>query len=114
MSTGSEAEEAPPSPQLAILQTWEAEADDLNLQGDQRALFSILRGFHQFSLAQCQTLRDEGYSTLSHLYNWRHDSVRKLLETISNRPVTRGGRHFGDRKIKELQAFAWYLSLIHI
>jgi len=110
MSTGSEAEEAPPSPQLVILQNWEAEADDLNLQGEQRALFSILRGFHQFSLAQCQTLRDEGYSTLSHLYNWRHDSIRKLLETISNRPVTRGGRHFGDRKIKELQAFAWYLT----
>ena len=115
MSTGSETEEAPPSPQQAIpiqplLQTWEAEADVINLQGDQRVLFSILRGFHEFSLAQCETLREEGYSTLSHLYNWRHDSIRKLLETVSNRPVTRGGRHFGDRKIKELQAFAWFLT----
>ena len=115
MSTASETEEAPPSPQLAIpiqplLQTWEAEADVLNLQGDHRVLFSILRGFHQFSLAQCETLRDEGYSTLSHLYNWRHDSIRKLLETVSSRPVSRGGRHYGDRKIKEVQALAWFLT----
>jgi len=115
MSTGSETEEAPPSPQLAtpiqpLLQTWEAEADALNLHGDHRLLFSILRGFHEFSLAQCQTLRDEGYSTLAHLYNWRHDSIRKLLEKISNRPVTRGGRHYGDRKIKEVQALAWFLT----
>ena len=115
MSTGSETEQAPPSPLLAIpaqplLQTWEEEADTLNLHGDHRLLFSVLRGFHEFSLDQCQTLRNEGYSSLAHLYNWRHDSIRKLLEAISNRPVTRGGRHFGDRKIKELQALAWYLT----
>jgi len=115
MSTGSETEEAPPSPLLAIpaqplLQTWEEEADALNLHGDHRLLFSVLRGFHEFSLDQCQTLRNEGYSSLAHLYNWRHDSIRKLLETISNRPVTRGGRHFGDRKIKELQALTWFLT----
>ena len=115
MSTGSETEQAPPSPLLAIpaqplLQTWEEEADALNLHGDHRLLFSVLRGFHEFSLDQCQTLRNEGYSSLAHLYNWRHDSIRKLLEAISNRPVTRGGRHFGDRKIKELQALAWYLT----
>ncbi len=115
MSTGSETEEAIPSPQLAIpiqplLQTWETEVYALNLHGDRRLLFSILRGFHEFSLAQCQTLREEGYSALSHLYNWRHDSIRKLLETISNRPVSRGGWHYGDRKIKELQALAWFLT----
>jgi len=115
MSTGSETEEAPPSPQLEIpiqplLQTWEAEADAINLDGNHRLLFSILRGFHEFSLDQCQTLREEGYSTLAHLHNWRHDDIRSLLENLSNRPVSRGGRRYGDRKIKELQALAWFLT----
>ena len=66
MSTGSETEQAPSSPLLAIpaqplLQTWEEEADALNLHGNHRLLFSVLRGFHEFSLDQCQTLRNEGY-----------------------------------------------------
>ena len=116
MSIQSSTDQEPLSPpQLAfpiqpLLQTWETEADTLNLQGDRRLLFRLLRGFHEFSLEQCETLREEGYSSLSHLYNWKYDGIRSLLENLSNRPVTRGGRRYGDRKIKELQALAWYLT----
>ena len=32
------------------------------------------------------------------------------MENLSNRPANRGGRRFGDRKIKDLQALAWFLT----
>jgi len=97
----------PVQPQLPA---WEAEANTLNLQGERRTLFRLLRDFHEFSAAQCKTLREEGYSSLSHLLNWKHKDIRSLLENLSNRPNTRGGQRFGDRKIKELQALAWFLT----
>ena len=31
-------------------------------------------------------------------------------ENLSNRPSTRGGQQFGDRRIKELQALSWFLT----
>ena len=88
MSVQSSTDQEPLSPpQLAfpiqpLLQTWETEADALNLQGDRRLLFRILRGFHEFSLEQCETLREEGYSSLAHLYNWKYDGIRSLLENM--------------------------------
>jgi len=33
-----------------------------------------------------------------------------LLENLSNRPANRGGQQFGDRRIKQLQALAWFLT----
>ena len=78
----------PAQPQLT---TWETEANTLNLQGERRTLYRILRGFHEFSPEQCKTLREEGYSSLSHMYNWKHKDIRSLMENLSNRPANRGG-----------------------
>ncbi len=115
MSAQSPTDQAQPSPPLAfpiqpLLQTWEIEADALNLKGERRTLFRLLRGFHEFSAEQCETLREEGYSSLSHLYNWKHKDIRSLLGNLSNRIATRGGRRYGDRKIKGLQALVWFLT----
>ena len=33
-----------------------------------------------------------------------------MLENLSNRPSSRGGQRFGDRKIKELQALCWFIT----
>ena len=54
MSVQSSTDQEPPSPpQLAFpIQPWETEADALNLHGDHRLLFRVLRGFHEFSLEQ--------------------------------------------------------------
>ena len=55
-------------------------------------------------------MRNEGYSSLSDLVNWEYKDIRSLLENLSNCPSTRGGQQFGDRRIKELQALAWFLT----
>ena len=97
---------APPPP----LPQWVIEADTLGLQGEHRQLHQLLREFHHFNKDQCTKLRAEGYSSLSDLVNWKYKEIRSLLENLSNRPTTRGGQHFGDRRIRELQALSWFLT----
>jgi len=92
------------------LPQWEIEANTLNLQGEHRLLHELLRDFHSFNREQCETLRAEGYSSLSDLVNWEYKDIRSLLEKLSNRPAIYGGQQFGDRRIKELQALSWYLT----
>ena len=97
-------------PAQAPLAQWETEADALGLQGGHRQLYKILRGHHNFNQQQCVKLRAEGYSSLSDLVNWRYKNIRSLLENLSNRPSTRGGQYFGDKRIKELQALSWFVT----
>ena len=100
---------AAPQPNQTLVQ-WEIEANTLNLQGEHRLLHQLLREFHNFNHEQCAKLRSEGYSSLSDLINWKYKDIRSLLENLSNRPANRGGQQFGDKKIKELQALAWFLT----
>ncbi len=88
----------------------EAEINALNFQDERRTLFRLLRDFHEFSSAQSKTLREEGYSSLSHLYNWKHKDIRSLMENLSNHPANRSGQRFGHQKIKNMQALAWFLT----
>jgi len=97
---------APPPP----LPQWEVEANTLNLQGEHRLLYELLRDFHSFNREKCAKLRAEGYSSLSDLVNWKYKEIRSLLENLSNRPSTRGDQQFGDRRIKKLQALSWFLT----
>jgi len=96
---------APPA-----LPQWENEANQLGLQGEHRRLYKLLRDFHGFTREQCVTLRNQGYMTLPDLVDWEYKDVRSLLENLSNRPTSRGGREFGDRRIKQLQALAWFVT----
>ena len=89
---------------------WEIEANALSLQGEDRDLYQILRVFHGFNPQQCSRLRLEGYSSLSDLVNWKFSDIRSLLENLSNRAANRGGQQFGDRRIKQQQALAWFLT----
>ncbi len=90
--------------------TWETEADQLGLQGEHRHLYKLLRDFHGFKKEQCITLHDQGYMTLSDLVDWKYQDVRSLLENLSNRPTSRGGQQFGDRRSKQLQALSWFVT----
>ncbi len=105
--------QAKPVAAASSLPQWEIEANTLNLQGEHRLLHELLRDFHSFNREQCATLRAEGYSSLSDLVDWEYKDIRSLLENLSNRPAIYGGQHFGDRRIKELQALSWYLTDRH-
>jgi len=54
---------APPAPPAnPVPPVWETEANALSLQGVDRDLYQILRGFHGFNPQQCSKLRLEGYA----------------------------------------------------
>ncbi len=55
-------------------------------------------------------MREQGYMTLSDLVDWDYKDVRSLLENLSNRPTSRGGQQFGDKRIKQLQALSWFVT----
>ena len=63
-------QQSPPAPIIQNQPTWETEADQLGLQGEERRLFKLLRDFHGFKREQCITLRDQGYLTLSDFVDW--------------------------------------------
>ena len=95
-----------PPPVIPNQPIWETEANQLGLQGEHRRLYKLLRDFHGFTKEQCITLRNQGYMTL----DWEYKDVRSLLENLSNRPISRGGREYGDRRIKQLQALSWFVT----
>jgi len=71
--------QAIPAVAAAPLAQWEIEANALDLQGEHRQLYQLLRGFHNFSREQCAKLRVEGYSSLSDLVNWKYNEIHPLL-----------------------------------
>lgn len=94
----------PPLPQ------WQQDANALGLNAEERELHRILCGVHNFTVGQYSTLREEGYGTIYELRNWKHKDIHKLLSNISNRPVNRGGQRYGDKRIRQLQGFTWFVN----
>ena len=84
---------APPAQALhaagaAPLAQWEIDANALHLQGEHRQLYQLLPEFHNFNRGQCAKLREEEYSPLSDLVNWKFQEICSLLKDLSNRPST--------------------------
>ena len=92
---------------------WQVDAAQLNLNPEQTELMRVLCGHHRFNREQYVTLLNEGYSAKEDLIAWKHKEIRSLLTNLSGRPANRGGRQFGDRRIKQLQALTWFLTDRH-
>lgn len=90
---------------------WQVQAQALGLNPGEMELYELMVNFHNFTHQQFVCLRDiGGYSTLEDLVQWRYKSIRKWCETMSSMTVARGGRTFGDLKIKQLQGIAWWAT----
>ena len=102
----------PPGPPVPPpLPAWLVQANNLHLDADEIILFELMVNFHNFTQAQYVCLRNiGGYGTLMDLNQWRYKDIRKWCETMTTTAVNRGGRTFGDLKIKQLQGIAWWVS----
>ena len=90
---------------------WIARAQALGLNHDESILFEVMTNFLTFSDEQYMTLRDQGgYGTLRDLNQWSYKDIRQWCTTMSTRPINRGGRTFGDLKIRQLQGLAWWVT----
>ena len=103
---------APPAVIAApAIPTWQANANALGLNPPQMELYELLVNFHNFTHEQYVCLMNTGgYSTLMDFVGWGHKAIRKWCENITSLSHTRGGRTFGDNKIKQLQGVAWYVN----
>ena len=89
------------------LPQWQIYANNLGLNAEERVLHELLCNFHNFTVGQYETLRDQGCATLNSLRSWKHKDIESLLQTIGNRAANRGGRQYGHKLIRQLQAIAW-------
>ncbi len=105
--------QGPPAVQPPAQPQWQANAAQLGLNVEQTELMRILCGHHSFTRDQYVTLSNEGYATKEDLIAWKHKEIRSLLTNLSGRPANRGGRQYGDRRIKQLQALTWFLTDRH-
>ena len=94
----------PPPPQ------WQIDADNLGLGEEERELHRLLCDFHNFTIDQYITLREEGYGTLREMRSWKYKDIYTLLTNLSARPTNRGGRRYGDKRIRQIQAIAWFVN----
>ncbi len=98
----------PPQPQVPA---WLNRANALGLNDDETILFELMYNSLNFTEGQYTTLRDQGgYGTLRDLNQWRHKEIYDWCVAMSGRSVARGGRTYGDLKIKQLQGIAWWVT----
>ena len=103
---------APPAVQVPPpVPVWLQQATALGLIPGEQILFELMTNFHTFSMQQYVCLRDlGGYGTLEDLNQWQHKDIKEWCKSMSALAVNRGGRTFGDLKIKQLQGIAWWVS----
>ena len=103
---------APPAvPVAPPLPAWMNNANALGLGPDEMELYELMVNFHSFTHNQYICLMNlGGYSTLQDLNQWRYKAIRKWCENMSAMAVNRGGRTFGDLKVKQLQGIAWWVT----
>ena len=89
---------------------WQLDADILGLNAEERELHRLLCHVHNFTVAQYATLREEGYGTVHEMRGWKHKDIYKLLTNLSDRPANRGGRRYGDKRIRQVQAISWFVN----
>ena len=77
---------------------------------DRADLVNVLDNVCRLNVNQRMTLINDGYDTARSLVHWNYKSIRSWCEGKSKLAVNRGGCTFGDRKIKCIQALAYWCT----
>ena len=67
-----------------------------------------------FTDLQRDTLINDGYSTARTLVHWPYDDIKSWCNNKGKLALNRGGATYGDRKMKNLQALAWWCTDCHL
>jgi len=81
---------------------------------DQHDLNDILNNVCFLTQPQMDTLIGDGYDTARSLVHWDHKAIRTWCEGKAKLAINRGGCTWGDRKIKCLQALAYWCTEQHL
>ena len=89
---------------------WVQRVEALALEDGEAVLFELMTNFHSFTEAQYLSLRNHGgYGTLRD-YQWRYKDIKDWCSAMTTRPANRGGRTYGDLKVKQLQGISWWVT----
>ena len=91
---------------------WVQRVKALELDDGEAVLFELMTNFHSFMEAhQYLSLRNHGgYGFLCDLNQWRYKDIKDWCSAMTSRPVNRGGRTYGDLKVKQLQGILWWVT----
>ena len=81
---------------------------------DRADLVNVLDNVCRLTANQRITLINDGYDTARSLVHWNYKSIRSWCEGKSKLAVNRGGCTYGDRKIKCIQALAYWCTNAHL
>ena len=68
-----------------------------------------LQGILGFTITQVRVLVNDGYDSQESVLYWKFTYIKEWCQIKYNIPASRGGVYYGDRKIKRLQALAWWV-----
>ena len=74
---------------------------------------NVLTNVLRFTQNQAETLINEGYDATSELVYWSYDDIKEWCVNKTKLPVNRGGCPYGDPRIRNLQAFAFWATDMH-
>ena len=77
------------------------------------AMRLLLEGFYNITRIQATKVIDEGYDSLTEFIYWYHEDVKAWCTGKTKLSPTRGGCSFGDPKIKNIQALAYWATDLH-
>ena len=63
-----------------------------------------------FTSTQVRVLVDDGYDSQDSVINWKFTDIKEWCQIKANIPAIRGGVSHRHRKIKCLQALAWWVT----
>ena len=69
-----------------------------------------LHGILGFTTTQVQVLVDDGYDSQESVLYWKFTDIKEWCQIKANIPAICSGVYYGDRKIKCLQALAWWVT----
>ncbi|GFH49009.1 predicted protein [Chaetoceros tenuissimus] len=79
----------------------------LNMDAD---LLDFLTQSLNFTPALCNCLSFDGYNNSIDFVDWTYAKVSKYCEVKSTKLPTRGGCNWPERKKKDIQGFAFYIT----
>jgi hypothetical protein len=93
---------------IALIMAIPANQALLNMNAD---LFNFLTQSLNFTHALCNCLSHDGYNNTIDFVDWTYAEISKYCEVKSTKSIARGGCNWPERKKKDLQGFAFYVSM---
>ena len=75
-----------------------------------QGLLAFLTQSLNFPIALCNCLSFDGYDTTPDLVDWTYSEISNYCKEKSSRTQARGGTNWPDRKKKDLQGLAFYVT----